>query len=186
MVILLSKYWWLYVIRGILAMLFGLAAFFWPGITLRVLVMFFGFFVLLQGVILLIIAFGSKVISTNWWMGLLEGVVSVVFGLMAFMWPGITAIILLFIVAAWAFVSGIIELMAAVQLRKVISGEWVLGLTGILSISIALLLVAQPGAGAVAVTWLIGLYAFIFGALLLYLGVKIRNLPDRNIYVQEP
>jgi uncharacterized membrane protein HdeD (DUF308 family) len=186
MIILLSKYWCLYVVRGVLAILFGLAAFFWPGITLRALVMLFGFFVLLQGLVLLFAAFGSKAISTNWWIGLLEGIVSVLLGLMAFVWPGITAIILLFIIAAWAFFSGVIEFMAAVQLRRVISGEWVLGLTGILSITIALLLVAQPGAGAVAVTWLIGLYAFIFGALLLYLGVKIRNLPDRNIYVQGP
>ena len=78
--------------------------------------------------------------------------------------------------------SGIIEIMAAVQLRKVISGEWALGVTGILSILIAVLLVLQPGAGAIAVTWLIGLYAIIFGALLVYLGLKIRNLPENNIY----
>jgi uncharacterized membrane protein HdeD (DUF308 family) len=184
MIVLLSKYWGLYVLRGILAILFGLAAFFWPGITLQVLVMFFGFFVLLQGLILLIAAFGSKAISANWWVGLLEGIASIFFGIVAFGWPGITAIILLFLIAAWAFLSGIIEIMAAVQLRKVISGEWVLGLTGILSIIIALLLVIQPGAGALAVTWLIGIYAFIFGILLLFLGLKIRNLPNRHVYVR--
>jgi uncharacterized membrane protein HdeD (DUF308 family) len=184
MIVLLSRYWWTYALRGGLAILFGLAAFFWPDITLQALVMFFGFFVLLQGVILAFAALWSKPISVNWWIGLLEGIASVLFGIMAFVWPGITAIVLLFLIAAWAFVSGIIEIMAAVQLRKVISGEWALGLTGILSILIALLLIAQPSAGAIAVTWLIGLYAFIFGALLLYLGLKIRNLPDRNLYLR--
>jgi uncharacterized membrane protein HdeD (DUF308 family) len=114
---------------------------------------------------------------------LLEGIASLLVGIMAFIWPGITAIILLFLIAAWAFISGIVEIMAAVQLRKVIRGEWVLGLTGVLSIIIALLLVIQPGAGALAVTWVIGVYAFIFGVLLLFLGLKIRNLPDRHIYV---
>ena len=146
--------------------------------------MFFGFFVLLQGIILVLTALWSKPISANWWIGFLEGIASLLFGIMAFVWPSITAIVLLFLIAAWAFVSGMIEIMTAVQLRKVLSGEWALGLTGILSIIIALLLVVQPSAGAIAVTWLIGLYAFIFGMLLLYLGLKIRNLPDRNTYLR--
>lgn len=184
MIILLSKYWWLYMARGILAILFGVAAFFWPGITLQALVIFFGFFVVLQGIILLFAAFGSKGSSSHWWVGLLEGSISVLFGVVAFVWPGITAMAVLLLIAAWAFVSGIIEIMAAVQLRKVISGEWVLGLAGILSIIIALVLVFQPGAGAVAAAWLIGLYAVMFGMLLIYLGLKIRHHPERKMSVK--
>jgi uncharacterized membrane protein HdeD (DUF308 family) len=114
---------------------------------------------------------------------LLEGVICVVFAILAFAWPGITAIVLLFLIAAWVRVSGIVEIVAAMQLRKVIEGEWVLGLTGVLSVLVGLILLLRPTVGALAVVWVIGFYALLFGILMLYLAFKIRRLPA-SIYIQ--
>lgn len=175
MITIVSKFWWTYALRGLVAILFGLAAFLWPGITLRVLVLLFGIFVLLEGFFLIVAAFGSKNISSNWWIVLLEGLGCGAFGMLAFIWLGITAMAFVILIAAWALVSGIIEFTAAIYLRKMIEGEWILGLTGILSILVALILLLRPNVGAVAVVWVIGFYAILFGILLLYLAFKIRK-----------
>jgi uncharacterized membrane protein HdeD (DUF308 family) len=183
MIKIVSKFWWLYALRGLLAVLFGLAAFFWPQITVTVLVLLFGLYLLFEGILLIAAAFGGRSISTNWWVVLLEGVICVGFAILALAWPGITAIVLLFLIAAWALVSGIVEIIAAFQLRKVIEGEWILGLTGVLSILVAMILSLRPNVGALAVVWFIGFYALLFGTLMLYLAFKIRRLPA-SIYIQ--
>jgi uncharacterized membrane protein HdeD (DUF308 family) len=107
---------------------------------------------------------------------LLEGIVGIGAGFCAFLWPGITAIVLLIVIAIWAIVTGILEIAAAVQLRRILPGEWVLGLIGGLSVLIGLILIANPAAGAVAVIWVIGIYAIVFGILLTYLGFKVKGL----------
>ena len=111
----------------------------------------------------------------RWWLFLLQGIAGIIVGIMAFVWPGITALVLLYIIAAWAIVTGICEIVAAVQLRKEIEGEWLLGLGGIASVVFSVLLVAFPGAGALAVVWIIGAYSILFGILLLTLAFRLRR-----------
>jgi len=107
------------------------------------------------------------------------GLVGIAAGIITFLWPGITALVLLLVIAAWAFLTGVMQLMAAVRLRRVIEGEWLLGLSGALSVLFAILLAIRPGDGALVITWLIGWFAFVFGALLLVLGWRVRKLQAR-------
>ncbi len=172
---LIAKYWWTFVIRGLLAIAFGLIALVWPGITLIVLVFLFGFYAVLEGILSIIAAVINRGMR-SWWVLLLEGLTSLIVGCVAFIWPGLTAVVLLIFIAIWAILTGLLEIWAAVQLRKEIRGEWVLALTGIISILIGIILFTNPGAGALAVVWMIGIYAAIFGALLIFLGVKFRKL----------
>ncbi len=112
----------------------------------------------------------------RWWLFLLQGLAGIIVGIMAFVWPGITALVLLlYIIAAWAIVTGIFEVVAAVQLRKEIEGEWLLGLSGIASVVFGALLAGFPGAGALAVLWIIGAYSILFGTLLLILAFRLRQ-----------
>ena len=172
---LLAKYWWTFLIRGLLAIAFGFIALVWPGITLMVLVVLFGIYVIVEGLFSIIAAFSNRA-TRSWWVLLLEGLASLVIGCIAFIWPGITAVVLLIFIAIWAIFTGLLEIGAAVQLRKEMQGEWILALTGILSILIGIILIINPGAGALAVVWLIGVYAIIFGGLLTFLGLKFRKL----------
>lgn len=173
MLILIHRNWRLYVLRGVLAILFGLAALFWPGMTLGVLVILFGAYVTLEGILAIVAALQHGIRDS--WLVFLEGIAGVVVGLITFFWPAVTAVALLVLIAVWAIVTGILEIAAAVQLRREIVGEWVLIMTGGLSILIGILLIANPGAGILAVIVLIGVYAMLFGALLIYLGVKVRS-----------
>ncbi len=172
---IMARHWWVHVVRGILAVLFGLAALFWPGITLGVLVLLFGVWVLIEGVLAFASAFQNRE-ETGWWILLLEGLAGVVVAVCTFVWPLVTAQVLLVLIAAWALATGILEIVAAIRLRREIRGEWVLGLGGVLSILIGLFIVVHPAAGALAVVWAIGLYAILFGGLLIFLGVKLRKL----------
>lgn len=173
----MTRYWWTVALRGAFAVLFGVAALAWPGITVFVLVTLFGAYALVDGVIALgqAIGGGTRTVGRRGWL-VLEGVVDVIAGIVTFMWPGITALALLFLIAAWAAVTGVLEIVAAIRLRKEIHGEWLLALTGGLSVLFAALLVISPSAGAIAVTWLIGVYAIIFGVALLALGVRLYRL----------
>ena len=172
---LLLRHWWVYVLRGAIATLFGIIALFWPELTVGILVFLFGIYVLIEGVLAAAAAFMNRDVQ-GWWVLLLEGIVGVGAGFCAFLWPGITAIILLIVIAIWAIVTGVLEIAAAVQLRRILPGEWVLGLIGGLSVLIGLILIANPAAGAVAVIWVIGIYAVVFGILLTYLGLKVKGL----------
>jgi len=162
------------VLRGALAVAFGLIALIWPGITLGVLVALFGAYVILEGILALVAAYKHRVEKSSWLI-LLEGVAGILVGLFAFIWPSLTALILLIFIALWAIITGILKLAAAIELRKEIVGEWILGLAGAVSILIGILLIANPGPGVLAVVWLIGLYALIFGGLLIFLGLKVHN-----------
>lgn len=173
---LLQKNWWLFVLRGLFAIIFGILAIVWPGITLVTLVFLFGFFVLFDGILLI----GAAVTSVNdhsrWWLMLLEGLFGVGFGLATFIWPGITALILLILIASWAIITGILEIAAAIRLRKEMEGEWMLALSGILSIALGGILITNPGVGAIALIWVIGSYAILFGILLIALGMSVRSI----------
>ncbi len=177
----LSRNWWAIALRGLVAVLFGLAAFVWPGLTLLALVFLFGIYALLDGIFSIIAAVNNRAGNNRWWLLLLEGLVGVAAGIIAFIWPGITAFALLYLIAAWAVITGILEIAAAIRLREEIEGEWLLGLGGLLSIVFGILLFIWPGAGALAVTWLIGAYALFFGILLIILGFRVRGWQDREV-----
>jgi len=179
MLIILSRDWWIYVLRGILAVVFGLLALAWPGITIGVLVILFGVYAIFEGVLALSAAFRNRR-RGPWWMLLLEGIVGLGVGICAFIWPGLTAVVLLVFIGIWALLTGILEIAAAVQLRRQIKGEWMLGFTGVLSILIGLVFLISPGAGALAFVWLIGIYAILFGILLTALGFKTRKTNVNN------
>lgn len=175
MLTLLSKNWWVIALRGVAAILFGLAALVWPQLTLTVLVLLFGAYAATDGIFALIAAFQGRAQDTQWWMLLLEGFIGLLAGILTVIWPSITGLILLYVIAAWALLTGILEIAAAVALRREMRGEWVLILTGIASMAFGVLLIVQPGAGIVTLAWLIGGYAMLFGILLVLLAFRLRG-----------
>jgi uncharacterized membrane protein HdeD (DUF308 family) len=184
MLLLYAATWWSMILRGIAAIAFGILAFLWPGITLTALVFLWGAYALVDGVVAIAAGVKSHGEYKRWWLLLLEGLLSIVAGILAFALPGITALLLLVLIAVWAIVTGFFEIAAAIQLRKQIRGEWFLVLAGVCSILFGVLMLVNPFAGALAVVWLIGAYAVVFGALLVALGVRLHGLvksqsPDR-------
>ena len=177
---ILARNWWAIALRGLFAVLFGIAAFIWPGLTLAVLVILWGAYALVDGIFNLVAAFRAAQMKMTWWPLVLEGILGIAAGVVAFFWPGITALALLFLIAAWAILTGIVEIIAAVRLRHAISGEWLMGLAGVLSILLGIILIVAPGAGAIAVVWTIGAYALIFGIVLIALGFRLRGLQHRG------
>ncbi|MGB7159927.1 MAG: HdeD family acid-resistance protein [Tepidisphaeraceae bacterium] len=177
----LADHWWAFVVRGIAAILFGLLTFIMPTMALMTLVFVFGFYALTDGVLSIAAAFRrTGPAQTPWWALLISGLVSVLAGLLAFFMPGKTAVVLLYLIAAWAIVMGIISIIAAITLRKLISGEWVLILSGLLSIAFGVLMLARPGLGALAVVLWIGAYAVVFGAMLIGLGFELRKFAHEH------
>ncbi|MDI9549444.1 MAG: HdeD family acid-resistance protein [Chloroflexota bacterium] len=168
--------WWVLLVRGIAAILFGLAAMVWPGLTIGALIIMFGAFAIVDGVGALFAAFAHRGEAQYWWATALEGVVGIVLGILVMVWPGISAIALLFWIAAWAIVTGVFEVVSAIQLRKEISGEFWLILSGVLSILFGIFAFIRPGAGALAVIWVIAIYAIVFGITLIMLSFKVRGL----------
>ena len=170
-------------LRGLVALLFGVLTFVWPGISLTALVFLFGAYAFVDGLFAVAAALRSPEGYKHWWALLVEGVFGVIAGVLAFAWPGITALVLLYLIAAWAVVTGVFEIAAAIRLRKYITGEWLLALGGALSVLFGVLLAAWPAAGALAVLWLIGAYAVLFGVLLIALGLKLRGSGARRIEI---
>jgi uncharacterized membrane protein HdeD (DUF308 family) len=172
----LTRNWWVVLIRGVAGVLFGIATFFAPGISLAVLVLLFGAYALIDGVLAVISAVRRRGVSDRWWMLLLEGLVGIAAGIVTLVWPGITALALLYVIAAWALLTGAFEIAAAIRLRKIITGEWLLVLSGIASIGLGILLMIFPGPGALVMVLWIGAYAFVFGILLIALSLRLRSL----------
>ncbi|HEU0297553.1 MAG TPA: HdeD family acid-resistance protein [Anaerolineales bacterium] len=184
----LAKNWWLVLLRGVLAILFGLAAFLWPGVTLLVLITFFGVYALVDGVLAIVTGVTRAKDSPRWWVFLLEGLVSIGAGLVALIWPGLATAILIAVIAAWAVITGVFEIAAAIRLRREINNEWLLMLGGLLSIAFGVLLVLQPAAGGLFLIWLVGAYELVFGVLLIALGFRLKNreLPSDRRMAQAP
>jgi uncharacterized membrane protein HdeD (DUF308 family) len=175
----LARNWWALVLRGVCAVLFGLAAFAWPGITLAVLILLYGAYALADGILAVIWSFTSRGRDSFPWGVFLAGLAAIVAGAFAFLWPGLTALALLYLIAAWAIVRGIFGIIAAFHLRKEIQHEWLLGLSGLVSIILGLLLLARPGIGVLAVMWWIGALAIVFGVLEIALGFRLKGMRDR-------
>jgi uncharacterized membrane protein HdeD (DUF308 family) len=171
----IANNWRLFVLRGVIAIAFGVMALFWPQLTMEVLILLFAIYAILEGLLALAVAARRRGCGYGWLL-VLEGVLGLGVGLCALTWPLLTAVVLLIFIAAWAILTGMLELATAIQLRRVLKGEWGLGLAGLLSIGVGILLLASPDAGVLAVVWLIGLYAIAFGALLAYLGLRLRRV----------
>jgi uncharacterized membrane protein HdeD (DUF308 family) len=176
---MLSRYWWVLALRGALAVIFGICALVWPSLTLTVLVLLFGAYALVDGIFAVIASIRAVGRTTNWWVLLSEGILGIVLGVLTLVWPGITALVLLVFIAVWAVLTGIMEIAAAIQLRQEIQGEWLLALGGALSILWGIILFVRPGAGALAIAWLIGVFAILFGIALIALAFRVRGLGER-------
>jgi uncharacterized membrane protein HdeD (DUF308 family) len=173
---LMTQNWWAIALRGLVAALFGIATFMWPGITLWVLAPLFGAYALINGIFAVIEAFGRDVSRERWPPLLFEGVVGILIGVVTLTWPGLTAMGLLYLIAFWAIVTGVFEIITAISLRHEIRGEWIMALIAILSMAFGFLLVAFPATGALSVILIIGAFAFATGALMIALAFKLRSM----------
>jgi uncharacterized membrane protein HdeD (DUF308 family) len=170
----LANRWWVLALRGLAAIAFGVLTFVAPKLTLLVLITLFGAYALVDGVFNLVLAVRRGRAGFSWGWFVFEGLASVAAGVVTFLWPGITALWLLFIIAAWAVVTGVAEIASAIRLRKQIRDEWLLALSGVFSVALGVLLFLYPGAGALAMVVWIGIYALIFGGLTLTLAFRLR------------
>jgi uncharacterized membrane protein HdeD (DUF308 family) len=172
----LKRHWWVPVIRGIAAIVFGVIAFVYPGLTIATLVLFFGAWVLIDGIFRVVGAIGHRASDPDWGWQLVIGILGIVVGLLTFHAPQITALALVIYIAAWALMIGASEIALAVKMRREIKGEWFLILMGLASIAFAVLLLWNPIAGAAAVIWLIAWYAVVIGILAIFFGFRLRSL----------
>lgn len=172
----LANNWWLLLLRGLAAIAFGILAFFWPGLTLLTLILLWGVYALCDGALALGAAIFAKSndMAPRWWLAL-AGVISILAGLATFLYPGMTALVLLMFIAAWAIIIGALQIWGAIEWRKLLDDAWLLALNGVLSIAFGALLFAQPGAGAVALVWMIGWFAVVFGCLNVALAFRLKR-----------
>jgi uncharacterized membrane protein HdeD (DUF308 family) len=172
----LVRNWWVLALRGLIAVLIGLCAFVWPAVALAVLVVLFGLFTLIHGLFTVWLAVGERRQSQRWWLLLIEGLVSIAVGVITFVWPGITVLVLLYLVAIWACLTGLLEIVTALWRWRTLKHEWPLLLVGAISLLLGLILLFRPAVGALALLWLFGAYAIIYGVLLLVFALRLRNL----------
>ena len=156
------------------AILFGVLTFVWPGITLLTLVLLYGAYALADGVLALVEAVMGGAPAPRWWLALV-GLLGIAVGILTFAWPGITALVLLLFIAGWAIATGILQIVGAIRLRKEIDNEWLLIASGVLSVIFGLILVAQPGTGALALLYVIGIYAVLYGIIEVWLSLRLRE-----------
>jgi uncharacterized membrane protein HdeD (DUF308 family) len=169
----LVRHWWVLLLRGLVAILFGVVALWMPGLTLLMLIAFYGAYALIDGVLALVAAFrGGATVSRGWLV--FVGITGIAAAAAAFFYPGITAIVLVIVIGAWSIARGVAEIVLAVRLRKEIENEWLLGLAGAASVLFGAVLIAQPAAGALALVWLIGSFAIAFGVLFVVLSLRLR------------
>jgi uncharacterized membrane protein HdeD (DUF308 family) len=173
----LKRHWWVPVIRGIAAIVFGIIAFAYPGLALATLVILFGAWVFVDGVFRIVGAIGGRASDPDWGFHLIIGILGIIVGVLTFRSPGITVLALVIYIAAWALMVGVAEIALAVKLRREMKGEWFLILMGLISIVFAVLLLWNPVAGAGALIWLIAWYAVVFGVLAIIFGFRLRSLP---------
>lgn len=178
MITILSRIWWAVALRGAAAIVFGLIALLWPGLTLTTLVFVFGFFALLEGFVTLIGMF-TGASPRPWWSQLLGALLSLAAGFIAIFTPAITALALLYVVAFWAILRGITDIVSAIELRKEIDNEWFLALSGVLSVVLGVLFILMPGVGILSLLWLLGVYVLVIGIVLVVLGFRMRGTMKR-------
>lgn len=170
----LTQHWWVVLLRGVLAILFGVMAYAWPGVTVAILVLIWGAYALIDGIFHVVAGIRGK-----WGSLVILGVVGIAAGVVTFLWPGITAIALVWVFAFWAIVAGVLQVSAAIRLRREIQGEWLWILAGVCTVLLGVLLMLFPGAGAISVVWLIGALAVVWGILLVMLAFKLKGLGAR-------
>jgi uncharacterized membrane protein HdeD (DUF308 family) len=170
----LAKNWWMLLLRGIASIVFGVLAFAWPGITILTLIILYGAYAFVDGLFAIFAAVSGGSATNRWWLAVV-GIVGLAAGIVAFAWPGLTAVALLMLIAAWAIVSGIFEIIGAIRLRNEIDNEWLLILHGAVSVLFGIFVWMQPGEGALAIIWVIGAYAIIAGVILSILAFRLRS-----------
>jgi uncharacterized membrane protein HdeD (DUF308 family) len=172
----LADNWWLLLLRGLSAIAFGILAFFWPGLTLLTLILLWGVYALCDGVFALGAAIFAKGgdMGPRWWLAL-AGIVSIFAGAVTFLYPGMTALVLLMFIAAWAIIIGLLQIWGAIEWRKVLDDAWLLALNGVLAVAFGAILFAWPGSGAVALVWMIGWFALVFGCLNVALSFRLKK-----------
>jgi uncharacterized membrane protein HdeD (DUF308 family) len=174
----LARNWWAVVLRGVAGIIFGILAFVMPVLTLAALVMLFGAYALVDGVFSIIAVATGRAGARSWWALLLAGLVGIAAGLVTFFMPGLTALTLAYVIGAWAIVSGVLHIITAIRLRKVIENEWWLALSGALAVVFGVFMLRAPAAGALAVVLWIGAFAFVYGVVLVALGITLRVRRD--------
>ena len=174
---ILAQNWWAIAIRGVCGIVFGLIALFLPGATILTLVLFFSAYMLVDGIFGVVAAVRAASHHQRWGLLVIEGVLNIAVGVIAFIWPGLTAVTFVLLIAAWAIVTGVLEIVAAVRLHPEY-GRWWLILSGVASVIFGVLLVVAPLAGVIVVTWWIGAFALIFGIMLLVLAFRLRARKD--------
>jgi uncharacterized membrane protein HdeD (DUF308 family) len=170
----LAKNWWVFLLRGVFAILFGALTFVWPEVTLVTLVLFYGAFALADGVLAVIAAMTGGATESRWWLAIV-GIAGIAAGVLTFLWPGITALVLLLFIAGWAIATGAMQIVGAIKLRKEIDNEWLLIAGGVLSVIVGLVLLGQPGTGALALIFVIGIYAILYGILQVSFALRLRK-----------
>lgn len=180
MIVLLAKNWWVFLLRGVLALIFGIIALFFPAPTFMSLVLVFGAFALVDGAFALASAFTSNAKSENWWWIILEGVVGIAIGLLTLIQPAAMGEAWLILIAAWAIVGGLLEIITAIRVRKLIEGELWLILGGLLSVIFGVLVLLYPVGGAITIAVIIGAYAIIFGIMFIALALRLRKHNTAN------
>jgi uncharacterized membrane protein HdeD (DUF308 family) len=175
MVNALARNWWALLIRGIAAVIFGVLAFAWPGATIVAIIILFGAYAFVDGVFAIVAAVRAAQSHERWWPFLLEGIVGIAIAAIVYFEPRVAGLALYLTVAAWAFITGILEIAAAIQLRKQIANEVWLILGGILSLLFAGLMIWRPGSAAIAIVWVIGAYAIMFGIAMIALSFRLKQ-----------
>jgi len=173
---MLTRHWWTFVLQGVAALLFGVLTLVWPGLSLVVLIALFGAYAVVHGVMALVASYDAHTHHLHWGSWLAVGLLSLLAGLVAWFWPGLTALALLYVVVAWALVTGLMSIGAAIEFHAVIPHAWLLALSGVLSLALAAVLALDPGAGLLSLVWLIGVYAIVAGLAELVFAVRVRTL----------
>ncbi|MCK9294950.1 MAG: HdeD family acid-resistance protein [Desulfobulbaceae bacterium] len=182
-----TECWWSFLSRGIIAVLFGVAAILHQGLALELLVLLMAAFFFVDGVLSIIASFGARGAETRWWISLLAGPVRITIGIVAALWPQATLSTVISMFAGWALITGALEIDAAIRLRRVIAGEYFLGFCGIISLLSGVILVASPEISVAALVWILGIYGIFFGIFLLSLGFKLkREFAPRRISFADP
>lgn len=178
---MLSRHWWMLVVRGLFALLFGFAAFMWPHLTLKTLILLFGAYAIVDGVLAIGNAFAELDKSKYWWVKLLAGLAGIIIGVVTFTWPGLTGLALLYLIGWYAILKGIFEITTAILLRRVIEKKWLIILAGIAAIIFGVIMLLDPVTGALAVVWLIGVYAIMYGLFLIFAGFQLHGFTRSNL-----